>query len=377
VFFRQGAYQPGNHGGQELLAHELTHVVQQNGGISCNDTQQHSGSKKIARTGGKACTANSQLHHAKVPDTLSTSTPLLQAMWPFDGPSIFSWEFWGYPPAKTSSGTKQLKPRPKAVSKGKSERNGEGDKDGALKNEGEIKGDFEKKFMDLIKEAEEKGEALSSQQWSAYEKTIKNKLVELKDYENQEDIKEILERLRNAYKYKEEMGIEDHVFEAFQRGAQKEAQEHPYLTPHEKEIRERSRKESSRDKEEEEIENRTHKGRTQEQKAKAVDITVNKILEMVQAEKDKPREVYGKKDANVAREGSVKCGSTFRDVEDDIKEEVYQKLLKLKGNTMFGGLIYIVKKSPPNIYNVTLHKVDRKGKDTFETLANVHIEVSN
>jgi Domain of unknown function (DUF4157) len=29
VFFRQGAYQPGSRGGQELLAHELTHVVQQ------------------------------------------------------------------------------------------------------------------------------------------------------------------------------------------------------------------------------------------------------------------------------------------------------------------------------------------------------------
>ncbi|MEH2236759.1 eCIS core domain-containing protein [Nostoc sp.] len=32
VFFRQGAYQPGSRGGQELIAHELTHVVQQNGG---------------------------------------------------------------------------------------------------------------------------------------------------------------------------------------------------------------------------------------------------------------------------------------------------------------------------------------------------------
>lgn len=29
VFFRQGEYQPGNRGGQELIAHELTHVVQQ------------------------------------------------------------------------------------------------------------------------------------------------------------------------------------------------------------------------------------------------------------------------------------------------------------------------------------------------------------
>lgn len=30
VFFRQGEYQPGSQGGQELIAHELTHVVQQN-----------------------------------------------------------------------------------------------------------------------------------------------------------------------------------------------------------------------------------------------------------------------------------------------------------------------------------------------------------
>ena len=32
VFFRQGVYQPSSRGGQELIAHELTHVVQQNGG---------------------------------------------------------------------------------------------------------------------------------------------------------------------------------------------------------------------------------------------------------------------------------------------------------------------------------------------------------
>ncbi|MEH2241037.1 eCIS core domain-containing protein [Nostoc sp.] len=32
VFFRHGRYQPGSRGGQELIAHELTHVVQQNGG---------------------------------------------------------------------------------------------------------------------------------------------------------------------------------------------------------------------------------------------------------------------------------------------------------------------------------------------------------
>ncbi|CAN1208610.1 hypothetical protein TUMEXPCC7403_00215 [Tumidithrix helvetica PCC 7403] len=33
VFFRQGAYDPSSRGGQELIAHELTHVVQQNGNV--------------------------------------------------------------------------------------------------------------------------------------------------------------------------------------------------------------------------------------------------------------------------------------------------------------------------------------------------------
>lgn len=33
VFFRKGAYQPRSRGGQELIAHELTHVVQQNIGV--------------------------------------------------------------------------------------------------------------------------------------------------------------------------------------------------------------------------------------------------------------------------------------------------------------------------------------------------------
>ncbi|NEP00811.1 MAG: DUF4157 domain-containing protein, partial [Symploca sp. SIO2E9] len=36
IFFRQGEYNPGSRGGQELIAHELTHVVQQTGGqIQC------------------------------------------------------------------------------------------------------------------------------------------------------------------------------------------------------------------------------------------------------------------------------------------------------------------------------------------------------
>ena len=37
IFFRQGEYEPESRGGQELLAHELTHVVQQNPKISAKE----------------------------------------------------------------------------------------------------------------------------------------------------------------------------------------------------------------------------------------------------------------------------------------------------------------------------------------------------
>jgi hypothetical protein len=46
VFFRQGAYDPGSRGGQELIAHELTHVVQQNGGAVRGEVERKSESEK-------------------------------------------------------------------------------------------------------------------------------------------------------------------------------------------------------------------------------------------------------------------------------------------------------------------------------------------
>ena len=39
VFFRQGAYQPENRAGQKLIAHELTHVIQQNSGAVRRQSQ--------------------------------------------------------------------------------------------------------------------------------------------------------------------------------------------------------------------------------------------------------------------------------------------------------------------------------------------------
>ncbi|MBO1063107.1 MAG: DUF4157 domain-containing protein, partial [Aphanizomenon flos-aquae CP01] len=40
IFFSQGAYNPGSRDGQELLAHELTHVVQQNGKANVDNVVQ-------------------------------------------------------------------------------------------------------------------------------------------------------------------------------------------------------------------------------------------------------------------------------------------------------------------------------------------------
>ncbi|BBD62012.1 hypothetical protein NIES2109_48490 [Nostoc sp. HK-01] len=44
IFFRQGAYDPGSRGGQELIAHELTHVVQQSSDVG---VVQRDGVKKM------------------------------------------------------------------------------------------------------------------------------------------------------------------------------------------------------------------------------------------------------------------------------------------------------------------------------------------
>ncbi|BAY84786.1 hypothetical protein NIES267_42830 [Calothrix parasitica NIES-267] len=46
VFFRKGEYQPGSRQGQELIAHELTHVVQQTGQISHN---KHESTENLSR----------------------------------------------------------------------------------------------------------------------------------------------------------------------------------------------------------------------------------------------------------------------------------------------------------------------------------------
>jgi hypothetical protein len=47
VFFRQGAYEPSSQGGQELIAHELTHVVQQNNEIAVSNGSDQTIQRKL------------------------------------------------------------------------------------------------------------------------------------------------------------------------------------------------------------------------------------------------------------------------------------------------------------------------------------------
>ncbi len=63
VFFKQGEYQPGSRGGQELIAHELTHVVQQGGAASIPANVQRNAVKEASNI-----TINSQTQISKMPE---------------------------------------------------------------------------------------------------------------------------------------------------------------------------------------------------------------------------------------------------------------------------------------------------------------------
>ena len=64
VFFRQGEYSPGSSSGRELLAHELTHVVQQSGApvqakltLGAVDTPEEREADEVARQVSREATA--------------------------------------------------------------------------------------------------------------------------------------------------------------------------------------------------------------------------------------------------------------------------------------------------------------------------------
>jgi hypothetical protein len=68
VFFRQGEYNPGTSSGRELLAHELTHVVQQNGdGIQRKMTVSEPGDAQEVEA-DRVAQAVMQQEHAPAPE---------------------------------------------------------------------------------------------------------------------------------------------------------------------------------------------------------------------------------------------------------------------------------------------------------------------
>lgn len=53
IFFRDGAYSPGSSGGQELIAHELTHVVQQGSGTVSGGAVGEGGAMRVNAPGDR------------------------------------------------------------------------------------------------------------------------------------------------------------------------------------------------------------------------------------------------------------------------------------------------------------------------------------
>lgn len=69
VFFRQGEYNPGTSSGRELLAHELTHVVQQNGtGLQRKMTVSEPGDPQEVEADRMASQVIAQEHAARQPE---------------------------------------------------------------------------------------------------------------------------------------------------------------------------------------------------------------------------------------------------------------------------------------------------------------------
>jgi hypothetical protein len=87
VYFREGAYQPGSSSGRELLAHELTHVVQQSGGAQANASSAGGGVQRqqltVSQPGDKYereadQVAQAVIHQEQRAPSMSEAAPSMQ-----------------------------------------------------------------------------------------------------------------------------------------------------------------------------------------------------------------------------------------------------------------------------------------------------------
>jgi hypothetical protein len=100
LFFRQGAYEPSSRGGQELIAHELTHVVQQNGGAVQRKIGRMDGSNDMNADQIQTWLTNAGLFDALNGDVLNMIEAMMQ--------SNYQWMYSGMEPVSLIQKAKEL-----------------------------------------------------------------------------------------------------------------------------------------------------------------------------------------------------------------------------------------------------------------------------
>lgn len=98
VFFRSGEYNPTSRAGQELIAHELTHVIQQNGGrMTGKVAETKTSGRKLAKT-QRAPTSSGLIQTMKWPTKSAEKKDLLDRLegyWPLasetNAKAVYAW----------------------------------------------------------------------------------------------------------------------------------------------------------------------------------------------------------------------------------------------------------------------------------------------
>jgi hypothetical protein len=322
LYFAQGQYNPNTPRGQQILAHELTHVVQQRAGRVRNPfgsgvavVQDRSMEAEADRMGHLAALhkERSSTPVAAGPNRASRGTDqnAVQPMWLAAGLGI----------AAISAAAYYFWPGSEEESGGADDGGGSG---GGGKNKG--KGQPKKKVvksngpspLELLKrEAKQEGAEQGSDGWPLYARGIKARLAT------------------------HGKGADKIVREAFMEGASEAHQKRQKNQPAKMEHKKSSGSGGG-----------GGGGRSKDARANE---TVVMLLRRVRDAIGR-YDVYGKKDANVRREGCVKSGpSEF--VDRDIKQEVYDKLTAMEGDAFAGGWLHVVthNKNPPTTYDLTLH----------------------
>jgi hypothetical protein len=331
LYFAQGQYNPNTPRGQQILAHELTHVVQQRAGRVRNPfgsgvavVQDRSMEAEAERMGHLAA-----LHKEKTSTSVAvgpnsanrgTGQNAVQPMLWAAGLGVAAigaaaaYYFW--PSSEDESGGADDDGGSNGGS-GRGAGGGGGKNKGKTQPKKKVQKSNEPSPLELLKrEARREGAERGSDGWPLYARGIKARLAT------------------------HGSGADKVVREAFMEGASQAHQEAQRKKPPQPQPKKSGGGGGGGG------------GRSADTRANE---TVQMLLTRVRNAIGK-YDVYGKKDANVRREGCVKNGpSEF--VDRDIKQEVYDKLRAMEGDEFQGGWLHLVTKgkNPPTTYDLTLH----------------------